>query len=112
MQSQSIPMCQSMNRCWAFLNFATKYCLQILLRFLFPGVFSLSGTFTKDTVEAVLMGTRFLMIWFWTVNFGVFCHLCRQYSYFKEVGNAFEVRNNSHFSDLSRQCIMFHWWRF
>jgi len=31
------------------------------------------------------MGTRFLMTWLWTVNFGVFCHLCRQYRYFKEV---------------------------
>jgi hypothetical protein len=31
------------------------------------------------------MGTRFLMTWFWTVSFGVFCHLCKQYRYFKEV---------------------------
>jgi hypothetical protein len=100
------------------LSIVFKY-LRIFV--LFPSVFLLSGTFTKNIVEALLVGTRFLMIWFWTINFWVFCHLCRQNRYFKELAvgslsvllwNAFEVQNNNHFSDLGRHFSTFYWWRF
>jgi len=106
-----------MNRCWAFFNFAAKYCLQILMCFLTVSqcFFTLwyihteyyrSRAYGNKISYDLVMDSKFWSILSPLQTVQIFQ---RSGSLSVLLWNAFEIQNNSHFSYLSGHCSMFYW---